>query len=407
MSSQASNSATPGRATDQERTPWDDTEAGGERASGSGRRGLLDHLLHWRDRLLASPRFQRWAAAFPLTRPIALRRSRQVFDLCAGFVYTQTVLSCVRLDLFSELSDGPADPAALARRHEIPLDRFERLVGASISLRLLRRTPSGDVALGALGAPLVHNEALAAMVEHNVLFYHDLRDPVDLLRGGPDSSTLLGRYWAYSSAADARSLTPDQVGPYSELMAASQPLVSREILDAYPFDRHQAVLDAGGGEGAFLEAVGRQHRDLNLMLFDLPAVAERGRKRLRSSVDPARVRVAGGDFFRDPLPGGADLVTLVRILHDHDDQAVLDILRSAHAALPPGGTVLIAEPMAESRSVQTVGAAYFSLYLLAMGQGRPRSAAEYQALLREAGFRDTRAPRPRAPVLTRIVSARR
>jgi demethylspheroidene O-methyltransferase len=365
---------------------------------------LGERILAWRDRILAAPAFQRWAAAFPLTRPIALSRSRRVFDLCAGFVYSQAMLAAVRLDLFARLSNGPVPPEELAEACELPLERLERLLGAGTAVGLFRRTRSGRVALGALGAPLVGNEALARMVEHNVLLYHDLADPVSLLREGPGERGLLRGYWAYARSADARALTPDQVGPYSALMAASQPLVSREILDAYPFSRHRRVLDVGGGEGAFLEAVGLRHPRLELALFDLPAVAERGRARLTERFSPSRVHVSGGDFFRDPLPKGADLVTLVRILHDHDDAEAGRILRAVREALPRGGRVVVAEPMAGVRGAETVGAAYFSLYLLAMGQGRPRSPAEYRALLSEAGFRGVRSPRPRAPVLTGVVT---
>jgi demethylspheroidene O-methyltransferase len=43
-------------------------------------------------RLIASARFQRWAAGFFLTRWIARRKARSVFDLVAGFVYSQTCL---------------------------------------------------------------------------------------------------------------------------------------------------------------------------------------------------------------------------------------------------------------------------------------------------------------------------
>ena len=363
-----------------------------------------ERLLALRDRILASPGFQRWASAFPLTRPIALSRSRRVFDLCAGFVYSQTVLAAVRLDLFTRLSRGPMAPADLADACGLPLDRLERLLGSATALGLVRRTRSGRIALGAMGAPLVGNEALARMVEHNVLFYHDLADPVALLRDGPGDTGLLHGYWAYTRSAEAKDLTSEQVGPYSALMAASQPLVSREILDAYPFQRHRRILDVGGGEGAFLEQVGLRHPRLELGLFDLPAVATRARERLSERFSPSRLHLAGGDFFQEPLPRGADVITLVRILHDHDDTETRALLRSVRAALPPGGTVVVAEPMAGMRGAETVGAAYFSLYLLAMGQGRPRSPAEYRALLREAGFRKIRSPRPRSPVLTSVVT---
>jgi demethylspheroidene O-methyltransferase len=48
-----------------------------------------------------------WAAGFWLTRPLVRRRAGELFDLVAGFVYSQVLLACVRLDLFNHLADGP------------------------------------------------------------------------------------------------------------------------------------------------------------------------------------------------------------------------------------------------------------------------------------------------------------
>jgi hypothetical protein len=63
----------------------------------------FDRCRLYRDRLIASPRVQRWALANPLTRPIARRRARAMLDLCAGFVYSQVLFTCVRLRLFDIL----------------------------------------------------------------------------------------------------------------------------------------------------------------------------------------------------------------------------------------------------------------------------------------------------------------
>jgi demethylspheroidene O-methyltransferase len=62
-------------------------------------------------------------------------------------------------------------------------------------------------------------------------------------------------------------------------MAASQPMVAGQVIDSYPFARHRRLLDVGGGEGAFLSAVGARVPGLELGLFDLPAVGERARSR--------------------------------------------------------------------------------------------------------------------------------
>ncbi|HEX8273265.1 MAG TPA: methyltransferase [Longimicrobiaceae bacterium] len=371
----------------------------------AARPSLADRILAWRDGLLSSPRFQRWAAAFPPTRPVALRRSRRVFDLCAGFVYSQALLACHRLGLLDALAEGPWTPAALAERLGLEADALDRLLGAALALELAERRPGGRIGLGPLGAPLVGNGAVAAMLEHNALLYDDLRDPVALLRGRAD--TRLARFWPYAGAAGAAPADAGSAAAYSALMAASQPLVAAEVLDAYDVSRHRRLLDVGGGEGAFLKAAAARAPGLRLALFELPAVAERARGSLRAVGLAGRAEVHAGDFRRDPLPGGADLATLVRVLHDHPDDIVLAVLRAVHRALEPGGTLLVAEPMAGVRGAETVGAAYFAFYLLAMGSGRARTPDEYCGFLRAAGFREARAVRPRLPVQTALVVARR
>jgi demethylspheroidene O-methyltransferase len=96
----------------------------------------------------------------------------------------------------------------------------------------------------------------------------------------------------------------------------------------------------------------------------------------------------------------------VRVLHDHDDAAALAILRAVRRALPPDGVLLLAEPMAGTAGAEPVGEAYFGFYLLAMGQGRARGAAEIDAMLREAGFAPGRMLRTRMPLLVRALVTR-
>ncbi len=190
-------------------------------------------------------------------------------------------------------------------------------------------------------------------------------------------------------------------------MAASQPLVAGEVLGAYRLRRHRCLMDVGGGEGAFLIHAARRARKLRLVLFDLPPVAARAKERLAAAGLSKRAVTVGGDFHADPLPTGADIISLVRVLHDHDDDAVRPLLRRVYAALPQDGTVLIAEPMAGTKDAEPMGDAYFGFYLLAMGRGRPRSAEELTALLAQAGFTDIRARRTDTPLLASCLTARK
>jgi demethylspheroidene O-methyltransferase len=365
---------------------------------------LLDRFRAFREGLAARPGFRRWAARFPLTRPFARRRARALFDLCAGFVYTQVLLACVRLRVFAILAEAPLPTERLAPRLALSPEATERLMAAAASLQLTARRADGAWTLGQLGAAMIGNDGIAAMVEHHAMLYADLADPVAMLRR-PRGGNALSDYWAYAEAAQPGAVPPERIRDYTALMAASQPMVAEEVVATYRFDRHRRVLDVGGGNGAFLRAVAAEAPRLDLMLFDLPAVAEEARARFAAAGLMARAEIFGGDFTRDELPRGADLVTLVRVLHDHDDEVALGLLRRIRAALPPGGRLLLAEPMAGTSGAEPMGEAYFGFYLLAMGRGRPRTPAEIQRMIAAAGFSASRLLRTPTPLLTRAVLA--
>ncbi|WP_375456360.1 methyltransferase [uncultured Methylobacterium sp.] len=383
-------------------SPQPSPQGGGSHAE--PRLTLRERWRAFRIARVASPAFQRWAAGFPLTRGIARKNTRALFDLCAGFVYSQVLFACVRLGLFAILRPGPLSSKALAVRLCLEPERAERLLKAAASLDLIARLPDGRWALADLGAALIGNPSVARMIEHHAMLYDDLADPVALLRGESGPTRLSG-YWPYAKAAEPGAAGAEAVSGYSGLMAASQALIAEDVLDAYPLARHACLMDLGGGEGAFVAAAAARHPTLRLMLFDLPAVAARAEARLGAA--GSTVACHGGSFFTDPLPRGADVISLVRIVHDHDDARVALLLRAAHAALPPGGTLLIAEPMAGTPGAEPIGDAYFGFYLLAMGSGRARTADELSAMLRAAGFAAIRSPRTRRPLLARLLVAKK
>jgi len=372
------------------------------------RERLLEGWQAWRDGVLTSPGFQRRAARSWWMRPVARRRARSLFDLVAGFVYSQVLLACVRLRLFDHLAAGPLTAAELQRVLDLPAEGTERLLAAAVALELVdRRKSRGQVryGLGRLGAPMVANEAVSAMVEHHAVLYGDLSDPVALLKGG--TAPALSRYWAYASSAAPGELPPEAVNEYSALMSASQPLVADEVLDAYDIGQHRCLLDVGGGQGRFLLAAARRSATLQLKLFDLPGVVPAAQQNFAAAGVTQRASVSGGDFTRDALPGGADVASLIRVIYDHPDERAATILAAVYAALPPGGTLLLAEPMAGASGARRMGDAYFNFYLLAMQGGRSRSAAELTRLVQAAGFERVRELATPIPLQVSVLVARK
>lgn len=362
-----------------------------------------ERLEDWRDRLLANPRFQRWASGFPLTRGIARSRQKQLFDICAGFVHAQVMDACVRLHLFEALARRPHTTQELAEFMALTEPAADRLLRAAAGLNLARRRSGGRWGLGSLGAALVGNPGVAAMVRHHSMLYQDLADPVALLRGEAPP-TKLATFWPYAGRRND-DVPPEGVAAYSALMSASQHLVAEDLLDAWPLSDRGCVLDVGGGDGSFLVEVARSAPDTRLMLFDLPAVADLARDRFAAERLDNRAQAVGGDVLRDPLPEGADVATLIRVLHDHEDAAALEILKAIRRVLPPKGVLLVAEPMSGTRGGESIADSYFGFYLLSMGSGRCRTAEELEALIQRAGFTLVREVPMRRPLMARLLVA--
>jgi demethylspheroidene O-methyltransferase len=355
------------------------------------------------NRLAAAPWFQALAIRLPFVGRHVRAEGAAIFDIMAGFVNAQALAAIVELRLLHHLADGPLAPEAIGARTGLDPRRAGLLAQAAAALGLVRRRGDGRFALSTRGAAFLGVPGLEAMVRHHHVLYADLARPVALLRG--ETEPALARFWPYVFGA-AGATDPADAALYSDLMAQTQGIVAADTLAAVDLRGARTLLDVGGGTGAFLAAVGRAWPDLGLALFDLPAVLAGAEARLAAVGMAGRVRLHPGSFRDDPLPQGADVLSLVRVLYDHADDTVAALLRAARAALPAGGRIIISEPMSGGERPDRATDVYFAFYTLAMGTGRTRSAAEIARHLRDAGFVDIETPRPRRSFVTSVVTAR-
>lgn len=356
----------------------------------------------WLTRVVLSPRFQAIATRTPLLRRIVRAEGAAIFDIVQGFVASQVLMALVELELFEKLVAGPQLARTLAPSAGLTEDRMELLLQAGAGLRLLKRRRDGRFALTLRGTAFLGVPGLPVMVRHHRVLYRDLVDPVAFLRG--QTTPELAQFWPYVFGA-AQATDPVAAAAYSRLMTDSQVLVAQDTLALFDFRKTQCLLDVGGGTGAFLAAVGAAHPRVVLHLFDLPAVMMGAQTQLGQAGLTGRFTLYPGSFRDDPLPTGADTISLVRVLYDHADTTVAALLASVHAALPPGGRVLISEPMSGGPQPDPATDVYFALYTAAMQTGRTRSAEKIAQMLTNAGFSSIQSrPGPRS-YITSVVTA--
>jgi demethylspheroidene O-methyltransferase len=99
-----------------------------------------------------------------------------------------------------------------------------------------------------------------------------------------------------------------------------------------------------------------------------------------------------------------DLITVIRVVHDHDDDSVLRLLRNIRKACNKNATLLIAEPFAGNKATAAVTDAYFNMYFAAMGQGRTRTPHEIAGLASQAGFGRLKIWPTNMPLITGVLT---
>nr|WP_299850010.1 methyltransferase [uncultured Roseovarius sp.] len=352
-------------------------------------------------RLVARAGFQKWASLLPVSKSLARRDGAEIFEILQGFVKSQALLALVESDVLSELLNGPKSAAQLGLSADIPKESMARLLSAGVAMKLVRRRRDGRYVLARRGAAVLGVPGLTEMISHNRVLYADMADPVTLLRG--ETETHLAQFWPYVFGKSG-DVSGDMAVRYSKLMAQSQQLVAQDTLQLVNLRGVTRILDVGGGSGAFLTEVLRRNPNIQAILLDLPEVMPTAREAFSVARLEGRVDLHAGSFRDEALPAGADAISLIRVLYDHADDVVEDLLSKAFNALPAGGRLIVSEPMSGGERPESAGDIYFNFYTMAMRTGRVRSASSICRMCQEVGFVDFLTPRTLRPYVTSVVT---
>lgn len=146
------------------------------------------------------------------------------------------------------------------------------------------------------------------------------------------------------------------------------------------------LVDVGGASGAFVIGLAQELPDLRGVVFDLPPVKPIAEDFFHHYRLDNRLRFQAGDFWKDPLPAGADAYALGFILHDWDELGGSILLDKIACASRPGGLLLVGEFLLDDNRTGPLFVARQDLNMLLAARGRERSAEEYRNWLRKHSF---------------------
>ena len=163
----------------------------------------------------------------------------------------------------------------------------------------------------------------------------------------------------------------------------------RELARHLDLAGRRRLLDVGGGPGTYSILLAEANDALECVIFDLPEVVQIAREVVTAHALESRVSTSPGDYHVDELPSGFDAVLVSNTLHQEDWETCRAILQKAHAALEPGGLVVVHAMFLNERGDGPMWPALHNLLMLLVYRGgRAYSAEQTVQMLREAGFRD-------------------
>lgn len=306
-----------------------------------------------------------------------------LLQLMTGYWVSQAIYVAAKLGLADLLSDGPLTSETLALATQSHGPSLHRVLRGLASLGIFTEVTPGRFALTPLATLLQSSSphSLRALaIAYNEELYQAWGDLLHGVRTGqPAFEHHFGMpvfdYYARHPEAD-RILNEALVGYTNQ--------VARGVVSAYDFSAFETIVDVGGGYGALLAAVLRSVPTARGVLFDQPHVVAGAEGLLTAAGVADRCARVGGDFF-GAVPAGGDAYILSQILHDWDDERSLAILAQCHRAVPARGKLLIVEFVLPPGNEPFFGK-WLDLHMLVVASGRERTAAEYEALLRAAGF---------------------
>ncbi len=316
---------------------------------------------------------------FPSSDPTSIYRHRD------GVLAVELLVAALcHFDLFSLLAKRALTASELCAELGLDARAADVMLTLLVAMEYLER--DGEVVRATLKA----REFLAADSPWSLVPYYEsmrerpaCRTMVDVLRTGvPASWAAQDEEWAVKMADPefARSFT-------AEMNCRGVYLGSR-LAESVDLSGHSHVLDVGGGSGIYAASLVAANEHLAATVLEKPPVDAIAAREIAARGLEARVATVAGDMFAPPLPSGADVHLYSNVLHDWGESAVRQLLAHSHAALPPGGLVVIHDAFVNREKTGPLHVAEYSVLLMHYTEGKCYSLGEMQEYLSAAGFRD-------------------
>jgi SAM-dependent methyltransferase len=312
----------------------------------------------------------------------------RLLQLAGGYRFLAVVGAAAELNLFTLLGDEALSAETIAVRLGSNLRATTALLDALAALSVLEKE-GGSYRVPAelrpwlaegspVGAGLATPPGVLPMLWHQMSLIRLWSQLAWVVRSGEPAVR----------QASIRGAEADRAAFIAAMHSVSGPIADDLVARLGP-PRFTHLLDVGGASGTWTLAFLRAVPEARATIFDLPDAIEQARQRIAHSGLADRIRLVSGDFYDDPLPGGADLAWVSAIVHQHARDDNRELLLKVRDALVPGGRIMIRDIVMEPNHVAPLEGALFAINMLvATASGGTFTLDEFRADLQASGFTD-------------------
>lgn len=304
-----------------------------------------------------------------------------VLEVARGYREGCVLMAGAELDIFSALVEKPTSADQLAGKLNADRRATTVLADALAALGFLEK--SDGVYSLAPGVRETLTEGGSACV------LQSLRHQANCLRSWAQLAAVVRSGERYERPPSIRGKEGD-LASFIEAMEVGARVAAPQVVASLGSLSFQHLLDVGGGPGTWTIAFLRAFPNARATLYDLPDVIPIAKKHVEAAGMADRIDFVAGSFAEDPrLPAGADLAWVSAIVHMNSREQNRELFTKVHAALVPGGQILVRDVVMDDDHVTPPGGALFAINMLVnTPRGGTFSFAELREDLEHAGFQD-------------------
>lgn len=303
---------------------------------------------------------------------------RAILDMAMAFQRSRPLLTAYDLGLFTVLNDERRTSGDVAAALGTDPRATDRLMNALVALGLLEKQEGVFANAPVAAACLVKGKAeYMAGLAHTNNLWDTWSSMTEVVRHGRPAASV-----GTINDRGAEWLRPFIAAMHWRARQAAPDLVRR--LDLQGVTR---VLDVGGGSGAYAMAFARARGGISAVVFDLPNVLPLTRAYIAEEGLASAVETQAGDYLRDPLGTGYDLVFLSAVIHSNAADENRLLFGKATAALNPGGRLVVQDfLMNEARTGPALPALFALNMLVGTAAGDTYTESEVRGWMSGAGL---------------------